>query len=60
MTGRSSIKRYITGYHDSAYFLSYVDDKAKKIAYAGSFGRTDFTKAILKEYAQMPVSCNYC
>ena len=38
------------GVYDPAYFLSFVNDCTPKIAYAGSFGRTDFTAEILEEY----------
>ena len=43
----------ITGKYDSAYFLSFVEERVRKIAYAGSFGRTDFTPQILKEYKDL-------
>lgn len=42
----------LSGQHDEAYFLSFVKGK-KKIAYAASFGRTDFTPAILAEYKEL-------
>lgn len=42
----------LNGQHDEAYFLSFVKGK-KKIAYAASFGRTDFTPAILAEYKEL-------
>ncbi|MDO4160547.1 MAG: polysaccharide pyruvyl transferase family protein [Prevotellaceae bacterium] len=40
----------LNGEYDDAYFLSFVS-KGKKLAYAASFGRTDFTEKILKEYS---------
>ena len=41
MTGSDQVWGPVsTGVYDSAYFLSYVPDQLKKIAYAGSFGRT--------------------
>lgn len=54
MTGSDQVWGPITtGYYDKAYFLSYVSKAAKKIAYAGSFGRTDFTPTTLHEYSLM-------
>ena len=38
--------------YDDAYFLSFVE-KCPKIAYAASFGRTDFSKAVINEYKQL-------
>lgn len=43
----------MNGEYDSAYFLSFVKKNVSKIAYAGSFGRTDFTPQILKEYKDL-------
>lgn len=42
----------LDGSYDKAYFLDFVNN-AKKVAYAASFGRTDFTDAILKAYKAM-------
>ena len=42
----------LNGHYDEAYFLSFVKDKLK-IAYAASFGRTEFTPATLSEYKKM-------
>ena len=42
----------LNGHYDEAYFLSFVKDKPK-IAYAASFGRTEFTLATLSEYKKM-------
>ena len=42
----------LNGRYDEAYFLSFVKDKPK-IAYAASFGRTDFTPQILSEYKKL-------
>ncbi len=38
------------GKYDEAYFLSFVGPEAKKVAYASSFGRSNFEKEVLKEY----------
>lgn len=38
--------------YDDAYFLSFVNN-TKKIAYAASFGRTEFNKSILSEYKSL-------
>lgn len=45
----------LNGHYDSAYFLSFVKNK-RKIAYAASFGRTDFTPSILSEYQKLLMS----
>lgn len=42
----------LNGRYDSAYFLSFVKG-APKIAYAASFGRTDYTSEILTKYKQL-------
>lgn len=42
----------LNGHYDEAYFLSFVKDK-RKIAYAASLGRTDFTAKILSEYKKL-------
>lgn len=39
----------LNGNFDSAYFLSFVDKKTK-VAFASSFGKTDFTDTIVNEY----------
>jgi len=50
MTGSDQVwGPLLNGYYDSTYFLSFVNKK-KKIAYAASFGRTEFTPEILAEY----------
>lgn len=41
------------GKYDPAYFLSFVNGYTRKVAYAGSFGRTDFTAEILEEYKSL-------
>lgn len=54
MTGSDQVwGSTIIGEYDSAYFLSFVKDNTRKIAYAGSFGRTDFTSQILKDYKNL-------
>lgn len=45
----------LNGHYDEAYFLSFVNGK-KKIAYAASFGRTDFNTRILSEYKKLLTS----
>lgn len=42
----------INGSYDSAYFLEHVK-KGKKVAYAASFGRTDFSENTLAVYQKM-------
>lgn len=42
----------LNGKHDEVYFLSFVKN-GKKIAYAASFGRTDFTPSTITEYKKL-------
>lgn len=42
----------LNGKHDEAYFLSFVKE-GKKVAYAASFGRTDFTPSTIMEYKRL-------
>ena len=42
----------LEGRHDEAYFLSFVKD-CPKVAYAASFGKTDFTEDMLTEYKRL-------
>lgn len=42
----------LNGHYDENYFLSFVVDKPK-ITYAASFGKTEFTPAIIENYKQM-------
>lgn len=42
----------INGSYDATYFLDFAIDK-KKVAYAASFGRTEFTSEVLKAYREM-------
>ena len=42
----------LNGRYDEAYFLAFVKDKPK-IAYAASFGRTEFTPRVLSEYKRL-------
>ena len=45
----------LNGKHDGAYFLSFVEGKPK-LAYAASFGRTEFTEDVVEQYKNM-LSC---
>ena len=45
----------LNGHYDEAYFLSFVKDKPK-VAWAASFGRTDFTDETVSEYKRF-LSC---
>lgn len=42
----------INGTYDTAYFLDFAT-RQKKVAYAASFGRTEFTPEVLKTYQKM-------
>lgn len=39
--------------YDEAYFLSFIDSGAKKVAYAASFGRTEFNDQIISTYKEL-------
>lgn len=54
MTGSDQVwGPIVTEIYDKAYFLSFVSENAKKVAYAASFGRTHFNDRILEEYKGM-------
>lgn len=42
----------LNGLHDEAYFLTFVKDRSK-VAYAASFGRTDFNPETISEYKRL-------
>lgn len=53
MTGSDQVWGMVqNGRYDEAYFLSFVKNRPK-IAYSASFGRTDFTPQIIKDYKSM-------
>ena len=53
MTGSDQVwGPMLCGSYDDAYFLEFVK-QTKKIAYAASFGRTEFTPEILSKYKAM-------
>lgn len=43
----------MNGEYDSAYFLQFVSDNTKKIAYAASFGKTKFDERTVEEYKRL-------
>lgn len=43
----------MNGVYDSAYFLQFVHDGAKKLAYAASFGKTKFEERTISAYKSM-------
>lgn len=43
----------VDGKHDKTYFLDFVDNKTKCIAYSASFGRTEIPNSVIKEYKEM-------
>lgn len=54
MTGSDQVWGPIsTGTYDPAYFLSFVPDDKKKIAYASSFGKASFSKPDIQEYQRL-------
>lgn len=48
---------YLLGGMDDIFFLNFMT-KAKKMSYAASYGRDDFSEKYLKKVAQL--TCNYC
>ncbi len=54
MTGSDQVwGPVLTQTYDDVYFLSFVDNGRKKLAYAASFGKTEFTPHIISEYKKM-------
>lgn len=54
MTGSDQVwGPLLGGKYDEAYFLSFVKKGVRKVSYAGSFGRTDFSDSIIASYKQM-------
>lgn len=54
MTGSDQVWGPVAnGNYDEVYFLSFVENKMKKIAYAASFGKTDFTSQIISDYKKL-------
>lgn len=54
LTGSDQVWAPLLDNHiDKAYFLTFASSKSRKISYAASFGRTDFTEAIIDEYKEM-------
>lgn len=54
MTGSDQVwGPLLNGKFDDAYFLSFVSSKKPKVAYASSFGRTDFSESIISEYKKL-------
>lgn len=49
----------LNGKYDPVYFLSFVADDKKKVAYAGSFGRAEFASQVLAEYKQLLIRYHY-
>lgn len=54
LTGSDQVWAPLLDNHiDKAYFLSFASSSSRKISYAASFGRTDFTEVIINEYKEM-------
>lgn len=59
MTGSDQVwGPVLTEPFDSVYFLSFVKEKKKKIAYAASFGKTEFNEEIIEKYTTLLSSYN--
>ena len=51
MTGSDQVWGPVsTGKHDLVYFLSFVPNRCKKVAFAASFGKAKFDENIIQEY----------
>lgn len=60
MTGSDQVwGPLLNGKYDPIYFLSFVADDKKKVAYAGSFGREEFASQVLTEYKQLLIRYHY-
>lgn len=54
MTGSDQVwGPLLDGKYDEAYFLSFVKEGIRKVSYAGSFGRTEFSDSIIASYKRM-------
>lgn len=54
MTGSDQVwGPVLTEPYDSNYFLDFVDDKTKKIAYAASFGKAKFDDAVSSKFKKL-------
>lgn len=54
MTGSDQVwGPMVNGEPDSAYFLSFVPEDVKKVAYSGSFGRTKFDLTTVEQYKKL-------
>lgn len=54
MTGSDQVwGPMVNGEPDCAYFLSFVPDEVKKVAYSGSFGRTKFDEVTIDNYKSL-------
>lgn len=54
MTGSDQVwGPLLDGKYDEAYFLTFVGNDKRKVSYAGSFGRTEFSESIISSYKRM-------
>lgn len=54
MTGSDQVwGSLLDGGYDEAYFLSFVKEGIRKVSYAGSFGRTEFSDIIIASYKRL-------
>lgn len=54
MTGSDQVwGPLLDGGYDEAYFLSFVKEGIRKVSYAGSFGRTEFSDIIIASYKRL-------
>ena len=54
MTGSDQVwGPMMNGKYDSAYFLQFVGNRARKLAYSASFGKTKFNESTIADYKRM-------
>lgn len=54
MTGSDQVwAPLLDGNYDKAYFLNFASPNSRKVAYAASFGKTQFSEKIIKDYKHL-------
>lgn len=54
MTGSDQVwAPLLDGKYDKAYFLNFASPNSRKVAYAASFGKTQFSEKVIKDYKHL-------
>lgn len=54
MTGSDQVwAPLLDGNYDKAYFLNFASPNSRKVAYAASFGKTQFSEKVIKDYKHL-------